>query len=253
MSATTAQPPTATQSGIVALLPIMAVVLVAFLVIGLALPVLPLHVHQGLGLGAFVVGLVAGTQLAASFVSRLWSGHYADSRGAKRAVVAGVRSIEHGIFLDDEAIDLMRAAGAWLVPTLHASQSLLRAIDAGTPFPQAVVEKARLVVTAHQQSIARAHSAGVKIAMGTDCGVGPHGTNLDELDLMTRIGMAPVEALQAATGSAAELVGADSDLGRLAPGMRADLVVIDGSPTDLVGLPSRIRQVYLDGVLADRG
>ncbi len=72
------------------LLPIMAVVLVAFLIIGLALPVLPLHVHQGLGLGTFVVGLVAGSQFAASLISRLWSGHYSDSRGAKHAVVAGL-------------------------------------------------------------------------------------------------------------------------------------------------------------------
>lgn len=72
------------------LLPIMAVVLIAFLVIGLALPVLPLHVHQGLGLSAFVVGLVTGSQFAASLISRVWSGHYADSRGAKRAVVAGL-------------------------------------------------------------------------------------------------------------------------------------------------------------------
>jgi MFS family permease len=75
---------------IVVLLPIMGVVLIAFLVIGLALPVLPLHVHQGLGLGTFVVGLVTGSQFAASLISRVWSGHYSDSRGAKRAVVAGL-------------------------------------------------------------------------------------------------------------------------------------------------------------------
>src|SRR5215212_4826753 len=77
MSVTTAEPPAAARSVVVVLLPIMAVVLVAFLVVGLALPVLPLHVHQGLGLGAFVVGLVAGSQFAASLVSRVWSGHYA--------------------------------------------------------------------------------------------------------------------------------------------------------------------------------
>src|SRR5918993_1448920 len=75
---------------VAALLPIMAVVLIAFLVVGLALPVLPLHVHQGLGLGTFVVGLVTGSQFAASLVSRVWSGHFADSRGAKRAVVVGL-------------------------------------------------------------------------------------------------------------------------------------------------------------------
>ncbi|MBP2315417.1 hypothetical protein [Azospirillum soli] len=75
---------------VVVLLPIMAVVLIAFLIIGLALPVLPLHVHQGLGLGTVAVGLVAGSQFAASLVSRVWAGHYADSRGAKGAVVTGL-------------------------------------------------------------------------------------------------------------------------------------------------------------------
>jgi len=75
---------------VTALLPIMAVVLIAFLIIGLALPVLPLHVHQGLGFGTFVVGLVTGSQFAASLISRVWSGHYADTRGAKRAVVVGM-------------------------------------------------------------------------------------------------------------------------------------------------------------------
>ncbi len=81
---------TTTASVTVVLLPILAVVLVAFLIIGLALPVLPLHVHQGLGLGTFVVGLVTGSQFAASLISRIWSGHYSDSRGAKRAVVVGL-------------------------------------------------------------------------------------------------------------------------------------------------------------------
>src|SRR5260370_32801038 len=82
--------PATAPSVAAALLPIMAVVLVAFLVIGLGLPLLPLHVHQGLGLGTFVVGLVAGSQFAVSLVSRVWSGHYADRSGAKRAVLAGL-------------------------------------------------------------------------------------------------------------------------------------------------------------------
>jgi MFS family permease len=90
MSATTLETPTATKSATTALLPIMAVVFVGFLIIGMALPVLPLHVHQGLGLSTFVVGLVAGSQFVASLISRVWSGHYADTRGAKRAVIAGL-------------------------------------------------------------------------------------------------------------------------------------------------------------------
>jgi MFS family permease len=90
MSADTYRPPTAARSVGTALLPIMAAVFVAFLVTGLAMPVLPLHVHEGLGLGAFVVGLVAGAQFTAALLSRFWSGSYADSRGGKRAVVAGL-------------------------------------------------------------------------------------------------------------------------------------------------------------------
>ena len=90
MAASISELPVPARPVLATLLPIMAVVLVGFLVIGLALPVLPLHVHQGLGLGTFAVGLVTGSQFAASLVSRFWSGHYADSRGAKRAVVAGL-------------------------------------------------------------------------------------------------------------------------------------------------------------------
>ncbi|MBV9680499.1 MAG: MFS transporter, partial [Solirubrobacterales bacterium] len=90
MSATTYQRPAAARPVIAVLLPIMAAVSIAFVVIGLALPVLPLHVHKGLGLGTFVVGLVAGSQFVASLVSRVWAGQFADSRGAKHAVVAGL-------------------------------------------------------------------------------------------------------------------------------------------------------------------
>src|SRR3954464_11131802 len=90
MAASIAELPVTGRPVLATLLPIMAVVLVRLLVIGLALPVLPLHVHQGLGLGTFAVGLLTGSQFAASLVSRFWSGHFADSRGAKRAVVAGL-------------------------------------------------------------------------------------------------------------------------------------------------------------------
>src|SRR3954465_12297221 len=90
MSVTTLQEPAEAPRVAATLLPIMAVVFVAFLVIGVAMPVLPLHVHDGLGLGTFVVGLVAGSQFAASLISRPWAGHYSDARGAKRAVIAGL-------------------------------------------------------------------------------------------------------------------------------------------------------------------
>jgi imidazolonepropionase-like amidohydrolase len=146
----------------------------------------------------------------------------------------------------------MLTNGTWLVPTLHAVQSLLSAIDQSDTYPPSIVEKVHLVAAAHEDSIGRAHAAGVRIAMGTDCGVGPHGTNLDELELMRKAGLTALEALHATTGSAAELLRVDSEFGRIRPGMRADLVVIDGSPTNVQGLTERVRGVYLDGLAVNR-
>ena len=173
--------------------------------------------------------------------------HAQGAEGIKAAVRNGVRSIEHGIFLDDEAIDLMLDRGAWLVPTLHAPRAVIRAAEAGLPLPASVVAKAHDVAASHLDSVRRAHEAGVRIAMGTDCGVGPHGTNLEELGLMAGAGLGALEALHATTGSAAALLGVDDDRGTLAPGLRADLVVVDGDPDDLDGLRERVRSVHLDG------
>jgi imidazolonepropionase-like amidohydrolase len=173
--------------------------------------------------------------------------HAQGAGGIKAALRNGVRSIEHGIFLDDEAIDLMLQHGVWLVPTLHAPRAVVAAADAGLPIPQASVDKARMVTEAHAASIRRAHDAGVRIAMGTDCGVGAHGTNLEELELMEEAGLSPLEALHATTGSAAELLDVASDRGTIRPGLRADLVLVDGSPEDVSGLGARVRRVYLDG------
>ena len=173
--------------------------------------------------------------------------HAQGAGGIKAALRNGVRSIEHGIFLDDEAIDLMLQRGAWLVPTLHAPRAVIAAAEAGMPIPASSVEKARVTAAAHADSVRRAHEAGVRIAMGTDCGVGAHGTNLEELELMTEAGMSPTDALHATTGSAAELLDVAADRGTIRPGLRADLVVVDGSPDDVTDLGERVRAVYLDG------
>jgi imidazolonepropionase-like amidohydrolase len=105
----------------------------------------------------------------------------------------------------------------------------------------------------HDESVTRAIAAGVKVAMGTDSGVGPHGDNLVELGLMAGCGMTPEQAWHATTLSAAELLGVAGDLGSLEPGKRADVVVLDGDPTDLTGLSGRIREVYRDGGLVAAG
>ncbi|MHB1593291.1 MAG: metal-dependent hydrolase family protein [Streptosporangiaceae bacterium] len=173
--------------------------------------------------------------------------HAQATDGIKNALRAGVRSIEHGIYLDDEAIDLMLARGAWLVPTLVAPHAVVAAASAGSQLPEGVRAKAEEVIAAHAEAFARAVAAGVKVAMGTDSGVGPHGTNLDELPLMAAGGMTSAQVLAATTSSAAELLGIAEETGTVMPGKRADLVVVAGDPLDLASLKQNIRAVYQAG------
>jgi imidazolonepropionase-like amidohydrolase len=174
--------------------------------------------------------------------------HAQAAPGIKNAIRAGIRSIDHGIYLDDEAIQMMLDRGTWLVPTLVAPRGVIDAADAGAAIPAASVAKAREVVETHSASFATAVAAGVKIAMGTDSGVTPHGENLRELELMVEGGMTPMQAIVATTRSAAELMGLEDELGTLEPGKRADLVVVDGDPLDFATLGKRIGAVYQDGV-----
>jgi imidazolonepropionase-like amidohydrolase len=176
--------------------------------------------------------------------------HAQGAEGIKNAVRAGIRSIEHGIYLDDEAIELMLARGTWLVPTLVAPVNVIRAAAAGASLPDAVVQKAKEVAEVHADSVRRAVAAGVRIAMGTDSGVGPHGTNLEELELMRSCGMSPADVLVATTSSAARLLGMDGELGLLEPGQRADVVVVAGDPYDFANLAANVREVWQDGVRA---
>jgi imidazolonepropionase-like amidohydrolase len=174
--------------------------------------------------------------------------HAQATPGIKNAIRAGIRSIDHGIYLDDEAIEMMLARGTWLVPTLVAPRGVIDAAEAGASIPEASVAKAREVVEIHQASFAKAVEAGVKVAMGTDSGVTPHGLNLRELSLMVEGGMTPMQAIEATTRSAAELMGLEEELGTLEAGKRADLVVVDGDPLDFATLAERVSAVYQDGV-----
>ncbi|PSK99100.1 imidazolonepropionase-like amidohydrolase [Haloactinopolyspora alba] len=170
--------------------------------------------------------------------------HAQGAAGIKNAVRAGVRSVEHGMYLDDEAIEMMLEAGTFLVPTLVAPHWVIEAADAGAAISEVVVAKAREVAQIHQESVSRAVAAGVPIAMGTDSGVGPHGQNLRELELMRRAGMQPAAVLAAATSAAARLIGVADELGTVEPGNRADLVLVGGDPYDFAALEANIRAVY---------
>ena len=173
--------------------------------------------------------------------------HAQGTPGIKNAIRAGIRSIDHGVYLDDEAIQLMIDHGTYLVPTLVAPTGVLDAAERGAQIPEASLQKAREVIDIHRESIGKAISAGVKVAMGTDSGVTPHGENLKELPIMEELGMTPARVLAATTSVAAELMGLQNELGTLAAGKRADVVVVDGDPFDLKTLPERIEAVYKDG------
>ncbi len=185
---------------------------------------------------------------AARDLGRLVMSHAHGADGIKRAIRAGVRSIDHGTYLDEEAAAMMADAGTWLVPTLTAADADEEILE-HPGVSEAVKAKYREQLGSHPERAAfrLAAEAGVRVAMGTDCPVAPHGTNLRELELMAENGFTPEQALHAATGSAAELMGWSDRLGTLEPGKVADLVVVDGDPFAFSTLKDRIEQVWKDG------
>ncbi|MCA9990790.1 MAG: amidohydrolase family protein [Ardenticatenaceae bacterium] len=175
--------------------------------------------------------------------------HAQGAEGIKNAIRAGIHSIEHGIFLDDEGIELMLAHGTYLVPTLVAPIGVLEAAEKGDVSEWAV-RKARETVEIHSENIAKAYRAGVRVAMGTDAGVVPHGTNLRELGLMADIGMPPMDVIVSTTRLAAECLGWQDRLGTLAAGKLADIIITRTNPlTELKSLanPDNIVLVMKDG------
>jgi len=179
--------------------------------------------------------------------------HAQGAAGIKNALRAGVHSIEHGIFIDDECIELFLQTGAWLVPTLLAPAALIESIDAGMRVTPEMEAKARAVVDIHLAAIAKAHAAGVRIAMGTDAGVFPHGQAPRELAFMMRAGMTAQEALVAATSAAAEMLRLQDEVGALTPGKAADLLVLGGDAWDLERFQDNLELVVQGGEVVDRG
>ncbi len=175
--------------------------------------------------------------------------HAHGAEGAKRAIRAGIDSIEHGSFLDDEALELMKAKGTYLVPTLMAIVGLRERLQRSTAMPPQIVAKARAAMAAISATFQRALAKGVKIGLGTDAAVYPHGRNAEEFFQMVSLGMKPVDALKAGTSADAELLGLADRLGTLEPGKLADVVAVPGDATQNIHQTEKVFFVMKEGVV----
>jgi imidazolonepropionase-like amidohydrolase len=174
--------------------------------------------------------------------------HAHGATGAKRAIRAGIDSIEHGTFLDDEALDMMKARGTFLVPTLMATQGGREKLGKGL-YPPAIEAKMTAAIAAIDQTMRKALAKGVRIGLGTDAGVYPHGRNAEEFGQMTARGMSPLDALRAGTSADAELLGISTRLGSLASGKLADIVVMPGDPSQSIRQTEKVFFVMKEGVI----
>ena len=175
--------------------------------------------------------------------------HAHGAEGMKRAIKAGVTSIEHGTFMDDEAISLFKQYGTWYVPTIIAGKSVADSAKIPGYFPAVIVPKAMETGPKIQSTFAKAYKAGVKIAFGTDAGVYAHGKNWKEFVYMTEAGMPILEAIKAATLNASELLGVKDQLGSIDKGKLADIIAVDGDPTKDVQSMGKVKFVMKNGVV----
>lgn len=175
--------------------------------------------------------------------------HAHGKEGMKRAIEAGVDSIEHGTYMDDEIRTLMKKHGTYYVPTILAGKFVADKAKIDGFFPELVRPKAAAIGPLIQNTFEQAHKAGVKIAFGTDSGVSAHGDNAQEFSLMVEAGMKPADALLSATVNSASLLGISDILGTLEEGKLADIVAVQGNPLDDISLMESVSFVMKDGVI----
>jgi imidazolonepropionase-like amidohydrolase len=179
-------------------------------------------------------------------LGRKVAAHAHGAEGIRWAAEAGVDSIEHGSYIDDAAIAVMKEHGTYLVPTLYLGDWMID--NAGlTRLPPSLLAKAEAVIPAARKNIAHAFSSGVKVAFGTDAAVYPHGMNAHEFAVMVKLGMTPLQAIQAATVNAADLLGWQGKVGTLAPGAWADIIAVDDDPVKDVTTLERVKFVMKGG------
>jgi len=190
--------------------------------------------------------LEAVVQTAADYGMHV-AAHSHGAEGMKRAVLTGVRSIEHGTFMNDEIMKLMKERGTYYVPTISAGKFVAEKSLDGDYLPPIVRPKAAAVGPQIQETFAKAYRAGVKIAFGTDCGVSPHGSNAVEFVYMVEAGMPELAAIRSATMTSAELLGMQEELGSISTGKLADIIAVNGNPLEDISLLQQVSFVMKDG------
>ena len=181
-------------------------------------------------------------------LGRKVAAHAHGAEGIRWAAEAGVDSIEHGSYIDDAGIAAMKEHGTYLVPTLYLGDWMID--NAGlTRLPPPLLAKAKDVIPAARKNIAHAFASGVKVAFGTDAAVYPHGLNAHEFAVMVKLGLTPLQAIQAATVNAADLLGWAGKVGSLEPGAWADIIAVDGDPVSDVTTLERVRFVMKGGAV----
>ncbi len=180
---------------------------------------------------------------------RKTAAHAHGAEAAKRAIRAGIDSIEHGSFLDDEDLDMMKQRGTYLVPTLMAAQGLQEKFDRNIYMPPAIADKAHLAIHSMHGTFQRALAKGVNIGLGTDAAVYPHGRNAEEFHQMVDLGMKPAAALKAGTSADADLLGIADKVGTLEPDKFADVVAVPGNPLENIRLTEQVFFVMKEGVI----
>ena len=178
--------------------------------------------------------------------------HAHGAESIRRAVLGGVDSIEHGTYMDDPDMKLMKEHGTWYVPTIIAGDFVAHKAAIPGYYPPQVAAKAAAIGPLILNTAGRAYKAGVKIAFGTDAGVYPHGDNAHEFELMVQAGMPPLFALQAATRNASQLLKHDKDLGSVSAGKFADVVAVPGNPLENIALMKQVSFVMKEGVVYKR-
>ena len=180
----------------------------------------------------------------------LWTAAHAHGKeGMKRAVLAGINSIEHGTYMDQEIMDLMKARGTYYVPTIMAGDWVAEKAKIPNFFPTLVKPKAEKIGPQITSTFAEAYKAGVKIAFGTDSGVSAHGDNWQEFILMTNAGMSNEDALKSATIETAKLLRVEDQLGQIKPGMFADIIAFQKNPIEDISIVENVSFVMKDGVI----